>query len=98
MLNMEHLSLKRVLRMVLTTLIRKSCLLYSRHTATQLIRCSTGETYWVGEIIGKYHDAAKSAGVIVSLLFFSVHNERLKILLKSESFFLRLGLKVDRLT
>ena len=98
MLNMRHLSLKRVFRMVLTTLIRKIWLLYSRCTATLLMICWTGETYCVGEMIGKYHEVAKSAGVIVSVLSFSVYNERLKILLTSQSFYLRLGLKADCLT
>ena len=98
MLNTGHLSLKRVLRMALTSLIRKSCLFYSRHTGTRLILCRTGETYWVGEMIRKYHEVAKSAGVIVSVLSCSAYNERVKILLTSQSFYLRLVLKVDHLT
>jgi hypothetical protein len=98
MLTRGHLWLKRVLRMVLTTLIRASCLLSSRHIVTLLMRCRTGETYWVGQMIGKYHEDAKAAGVIVSLLSSSAYDERVKILLIPQSFYLRLGLKVDHST
>jgi hypothetical protein len=98
MLNMGHLWLKRVLRMALTTLIRTSCLLSSRRIVTLLIRCKTGETYWVGQMIGKYHEDAKAAGMIVSLLSSPSYDERVKGLLTSQSFYLRLGFKVDRST
>jgi hypothetical protein len=49
-------------------------------------------------MIGKYHEDAKAAGMIVSLLSSPSYDERVKGLLTSQSFYLRLGFKVDRST